>query len=101
MRSMNDILGDLNKSMDGMTSEEKANIISTIFNKTDLSSVNALLANTGNTWDELQASIEQQMNDMFGLNIRVIETQDEMKEGVELDGELYNGNQRDDESTTD
>lgn len=58
MRSMNDILGDLNKSMDGMTSEEKANIISTIFNKTDLSSVNALLSNTGNTWDELQASIE-------------------------------------------
>ena len=58
MRSMNDILGDLNKSMDGMTSEEKANIISTIFNKTDLSSVNALLANTGNTWDELQDSIE-------------------------------------------
>ena len=58
MRSMNDILGDLNKSMDGMTSEEKANIISTIFNKTDLSSVNALLANTGSTWDELQASIE-------------------------------------------
>ena len=57
MRSMNDILGDLNKSMDGMTSEEKANIISTIFNKTDLSSVNALLANTGDTWDSLQQSI--------------------------------------------
>lgn len=57
MRSMNDILGDLNKSMDGMTSEEKANIISTIFNKTDLSSVNALLANTGDTWDDLQQSI--------------------------------------------
>ena len=56
MRSMNDILGDLNKSMDGMTSEEKANIISTIFNKTDLSSVNALLANTGDTWDSLQQS---------------------------------------------
>ena len=32
MRSLNDILGDLNASMDGMTSEEKANIISTIFN---------------------------------------------------------------------
>ncbi len=58
MRSLNDILGDLNASMDGMTSEEKANIISTIFNKTDLSSVNALLANTGETWDELQSSIE-------------------------------------------
>lgn len=58
MRSLNDILGDLNISMDGMTSEEKANIISKIFNKTDLSSVNALLANTGDTWDELQTSIE-------------------------------------------
>lgn len=57
MRSMNDILGDLNKSMEGMTSEEKANIISKIFNKTDLSSVNALLANTGDTWDDLQQSI--------------------------------------------
>lgn len=57
MRSMNDILGDLNKSMDGMTSEEKSNIISNIFNKTDLSSVNALLANTGSTWDDLQKSI--------------------------------------------
>ncbi len=57
MRSMNDILGNLNKSMDGMTSAEKSNIISTIFNKTDLSSVNALLANTGETWDSLQKSI--------------------------------------------
>ena len=57
MRSMNDILGDLNASMDGMTSEQKSNIISQIFNKTDLSSVNALLANTGETWDNLQNSI--------------------------------------------
>ena len=43
----------------------------------------------------------EQMNEMFGLNIRVIETQDEMKEEVEQDGELYNGNQRDDEPTLD
>lgn len=57
MRSMNDILGDLNTSMEGMTSAEKSNIIATIFNKTDLSSVNALLANTGETWDSLQNSI--------------------------------------------
>lgn len=57
MRSLNDILGDLNKSMDGMTSADKANIIATIFNKTDLASVNALLANTGDTWDSLQNSI--------------------------------------------
>lgn len=57
MRSLNDILGDLNSSMAGMTSAEKDNIISRIFNKTDLASVNALLANTGSTWDSLQQSI--------------------------------------------
>ncbi len=57
MRSLNDILGNLNTSMDGMTAEEKSNIIGKIFNKTDLSSVNALLANTGDTWDDLQQSI--------------------------------------------
>lgn len=57
MRSLNDILGDLNTSMDGMTAQEKSNIIGQIFNKTDLSAVNALLANTGDTWDGLQQSI--------------------------------------------
>lgn len=57
MRSMNDILGDLNTSMDGMTSAEKDNIISKIFNKTDLAAANALLANTGKSWDNLQSSI--------------------------------------------
>ena len=57
MRSLNDILGDLNTSMDGMTAAEKSNIIGQIFNKTDLSSVNALLANTGSAWDDLQQSI--------------------------------------------
>ena len=42
-----------------MTSAEKSNIIGTIYNKTDLSSVNALLANTGSTWDSLQKSITE------------------------------------------
>lgn len=65
MRSVNDILGDLNTSMKGMTSEDKANIISTIFNKTDLSSVNALLANTGSTWDSLQSSIENSAGEVL------------------------------------
>lgn len=57
MRSMNDILGDLNTSMDGMTSADKDNIISKIFNKTDLAAANALLANTGKSWNDLQSSI--------------------------------------------
>lgn len=59
MRSLNDILGDLNASMDGLTSAEKDNIISSIFNKTDLAAVNALLANTGETWGDLQKSIAE------------------------------------------
>lgn len=59
MRSLNDILGDLNTSMDGMTSAEKQNIISSIFNKTDLAAVNSLLSNTGESWDSLQQSITE------------------------------------------
>ena len=59
MRSFNDILGDLNTGMDGMTSAEKQNIIASIFNKTDLAAVNSLLANTGDTWDSLQQSITE------------------------------------------
>ena len=59
MRSLNDILGDLNTSMDRMTSAEKQNIISSIFNKTDLAAVNSLLSNTGDSWDSLQQSITE------------------------------------------
>lgn len=59
MRSLNGILGDLNTSMDGMTSAEKQNIISSIFNKTDLAAVNSLLSNTGDSWDSLQQSITE------------------------------------------
>ena len=35
----------------------------------------------------------EKMNEMFGLNVRVVETQDEFEEEVMDDGELYNGNQ--------
>lgn len=34
----------------------------------------------------------EQINQMFGLNVRVVETQDEFQEEVIGDGELYNGN---------
>lgn len=59
MRSLNDILTGLNTSMDGMTSAEKQNIISSIFNKTDLAAVNSLLVSTGDSWDSLQQSITE------------------------------------------
>ena len=36
----------------------------------------------------------EQINEMFGLNVRVVETQDEFELEVSNDGELYNDNQR-------
>ena len=39
----------------------------------------------------------EQINEMFGLNVRVVETQDEFQSEVMNDGELYNGNTRTDE----
>ena len=42
----------------------------------------------------------EQMNEMFGLNIRVVETQDEFESEVSDDGALYDGSQGDDETTT-
>lgn len=39
----------------------------------------------------------QQMNEKFGLSVRVIETQDEFQQEVMEDGELYNDDSRNDE----
>lgn len=58
MRSMNDIMMDLNAAMDGMTAEQKQNIISTIFNKTDLAAVTALLDGCGDEFNELIGYID-------------------------------------------
>lgn len=58
MRGLNEILGDLNTAMDGMTQGQKDSIISTLFNKTDLAAVNGLLAAQGEQWDTLAAQID-------------------------------------------
>lgn len=57
MRPFISILGDLNHSMDDLTDAEKTNIISTIFNKTDIASVNALLGTSEERWTEIGAAI--------------------------------------------
>ncbi len=59
MRSLNAILSDLTTSMEGMTSAEQDSVLSTLFNKTDLASVNALLASTGDTWETLQETVSE------------------------------------------
>ena len=57
VRDLNDILIDLNKSMDRMSDEKRTNTISNIFNKTDISAVNALLKGTGEEFDNLYAEL--------------------------------------------
>lgn len=72
MRGLNDIFGDLNTAMASMTQAEKDNIISTIFNKTDLTSANALLANCTDRWDELSVAIENSAGaceDMYAIQL--------------------------------
>ncbi len=58
MRGLNDILGDLNSAMNGMTQGQKDSIINQLFNKTDLAAVNGLLAAQGKQWDTLAAQID-------------------------------------------
>lgn len=57
MRDLNDIMIDLNKSMENMSSVEKTNMINKIFNKTDISAVNDLLKGTGEEFDLLKENI--------------------------------------------
>jgi len=58
MKSMQDIIGQLNKSMEGMTQEEKTQAIANIFNKRDIKSVNALLGTSSERWDDVAEAID-------------------------------------------
>lgn len=58
MRGLDEILGDLNASMQGMTQGQKDSIINQLFNMTDLAAVNGLLAAQGEQWDTLAAQID-------------------------------------------
>lgn len=57
IRDMNDIMADFNKKLDGMSDEKKTNIISQIFNKTDISAVNALIKGSGEEFANLKAQV--------------------------------------------
>ena len=58
MRSMIDIIGDLQTGLDGMDQASKDAIVSGIFNKTDLAAVNALLGTSSKRFDELAGKID-------------------------------------------
>lgn len=58
LRSLQDVFADINDATSTMTSQEKQDILTKMFNKTDLSSVNAMLSTTSDRWDELGGAIE-------------------------------------------
>ncbi|MCM1264057.1 MAG: phage tail tape measure protein, partial [Butyrivibrio sp.] len=76
MRDLNDIMVDLNAAMEGMSSEEKTQLINKIFNKTDIAAVNALLKGTGNEFDYLYHEIQnssgaaKEMADTLNNNLK-------------------------------
>lgn len=57
MRPLNETMSDLDKILSGMTQGEQTQVLNTIFNKQDLKGVNALLANSGERFDELSGYI--------------------------------------------
>lgn len=58
LRPLDDIMGDLSQSLDGLGTAEKADIISTIFNKTDIAAVNAMLDTSAERYKELATEIQ-------------------------------------------
>lgn len=58
LRPLQDIMGELGEAMDGLGTAERADIISTIFNKTDIAAVNALIDTNANRWNELAGEID-------------------------------------------
>lgn len=59
MRPLNETFGDLEAALSTMTQGEQTQVLNEIFNKVDLKSVNALLANTGTRFDELSGYIDE------------------------------------------
>lgn len=57
MRSMTDIMADMNKGLSKLTDEQRTQAIATIFNKRDLKSVNALLGTDAQRWDDVANAI--------------------------------------------
>lgn len=71
LRSLKDIFMDMQTAMDGMTDEQRTDIISKTFNARDLKNVNALLGTSAERWDQLTGAI----TDSEGAAEKMSETQ--------------------------
>lgn len=77
MRPLNDTFNDLNDILSTMTAGEQTQVLSTIFNAADLKGVNALLANSGERFDELSGYI----SDCDGAAAAMAETMSDNLQG--------------------
>lgn len=71
MRSMVDIIYDLQQSLEGMTAQEQDSFIGTIFNRADMASINALL----NTQIERYDAISDALDEAAGSAQQMADTQ--------------------------
>lgn len=58
LRPLNDTFSDLNGVLGTMNMQERTEVLNTLFNKVDLKSANALLANTGNSFTAVQKGLK-------------------------------------------
>ena len=58
LRPINETFAEMEGKLKNLSQEERTRVLSDIFNKTDLKSVNALLANSGERFDELSGYID-------------------------------------------
>ena len=72
MRDLQSVFADMNAALDGMSTADRSQILNTIFNKTDLKAVNALLGTSTDRWDELTAAVSDCAGacaDMYGIQL--------------------------------
>lgn len=62
LRPLNEVFAQLQASLDGMTAEERQNVLSDIFNKTDLAAVDAMLSAAAFDIDKIDEAVQ-------GMNI--------------------------------
>lgn len=76
-RSLDDTFIDFYKALDKLSEQDKKEALSTIFNKVDLKSVEAMLANCGGRFDDLSGAI----NDSAGAAANMAETMEDNLQG--------------------
>lgn len=68
LRPLNETFGELDTALGAMTQQERTQTLNEIFNKTDLKSVNAMLATSAERWDELGTAIDGAWYNMGSLS---------------------------------